>query len=286
MKTSPIYDKSFRSLWSAIIPFFALLMFLIPKSHGASDFFAKELMRNLFSIQIIAPAVIETRMGNTNPPIVPSKISVIVWNMYKGKRLKDKHLPFKLFDYDFSLIQEDSDFIINEKLKGSGQHYFLPTFKKASLKTGVSIISQYIANEVYGFHSHFKEPLLITPKSALIADFGKLRIINIHSLNFVGFEEWQKQLEKILPYSSTPEFVIFGGDFNTWSDERLNYLKEVMKREGLSMVEFKKDLRTKHFGNIVDHIFVKGFTLRSAEILPLEDYSDHNALEVVLEVLN
>jgi len=59
-----------------------------------------------------------------------------------------------------------------------------------------------------------------------------------------------------------------------------------MKEKGLSKVEFKNDLRTKHFGNFVDHVFIKGFTLRSAEVLNLKDYSDHNALELVLEVVN
>jgi len=215
MKTSPIYDKCIKVLWSAIISISMFLVIFIPKSYGASDFFAKEIVRNLFSIQTLSPGLIETRIGASKSLVIPSKISLLVWNMFKGERLKNKPLPFKLFDYDFSLIQEDSDFIINEKLKGSGQHYFFPTFKKASVKTGVSILSKFMANEVYGFHSHFKEPFLVTPKSALIADFGKLRVINIHSLNFVKHKEWQKQLDEILPYASSPRFVIFGGDFNT-----------------------------------------------------------------------
>jgi endonuclease/exonuclease/phosphatase (EEP) superfamily protein YafD len=73
--------------------------------------------------------------------------------------------------------------------------------------------------------------------------------------------------------------MIFGGDFNTWSVRRNKVLGEVTKRLGLVEVEPAPDDRRRAFGQHLDHLFVRGFSVVDARSFEVKS-SDHNPILV------
>jgi endonuclease/exonuclease/phosphatase (EEP) superfamily protein YafD len=175
-----------------------------------------------------------------------------------------------------------------EGLPFKGHHYFIPTFSIDNDKTGVSLLSKYEAKKAKGFHSNFYEPFIISPKSYLVLEFDTVALINVHALNFVTFSEWKSELDRLVKTSE--KFIkektglVVAGDFNTWNEERYNYLKTKFREIGLQEVTFKKDKRTKTLGFPLDGVFSYGYRLRDSNVFEVENFSDHNALEVVLEL--
>ena len=271
-----------------------LILFLVYglNARASESYFAQDFIRSLFSISIEKPIV--HTFKNPNTPLtkgkdqVPQKVSLLVWNIHKGESIKNKKLPFSLNAYDFVFIQENMWRWSLEGLPFNGHHYFIPTFSIDNDKTGVSLLSQYEAKRFMGLHSNYYEPFIISPKSYLVLEFDRIALINVHALNFVTFEEWKAEIdrisEKAKKYIEDKSGLIIAGDFNTWNEERFNYLRTKFTNIGLQEITYKKDLRTKTFGFPIDYVFSHGFRLRDSNVFAVEEFSDHNALEVVLEI--
>lgn len=270
------------------------LLFLVYSegSRASESYFAQDFVRGLFSLSIEKP-IIHTHEPKpladgtfSNRPL--KKVSLLVWNIHKGDSFGDKKLPFSLNAYDFVLLQENMWKWSLKNLPYKGKHYFVPTFSMEKEKTGISIITKHPPLKAMGYHTNYYEPFIISPKSFMTLEFENIAVINIHALNFVSFEEWASELKRISKIAK--EFihkksgVIVAGDFNTWTEERLNTLKSEFTKIGLQEVVFKKDLRTKLLGLPLDGVYSYGFRLRDSNVFPVEEYSDHNALEVVLEL--
>lgn len=280
----PVRISFTRVLYSLITVFLFAYHFQLKASE---TYFAAPYVQGFLAISIEKPIVNSIKKENP-PPLAPKEtLKIIVWNIYKGELFSDKPLPFSLQDYDFSLIQEETKANLLSQMKKPGWNYFLPTFSNGEMTTGLSTYSRYEATQTKGHHTSFSEPFIITPKGVLITDFGTLRIINVHSLNFVPYEEWKYELDKVFKETTNHQWIILAGDFNTWSEERLTYLKEQAKKHELKEVIFKGEKeKTKTLGNPLDHVFAKGFKLRDSQIIPMENYSDHHALEVTLQKLS
>ncbi|NMU84205.1 hypothetical protein HKB16_15060, partial [Vibrio parahaemolyticus] len=78
-----------------------------------------------------------------------------------------------------------------------------------------------------------KEPWLRLPKSALYSQYHlsngeKLAVVNVHAINFtVGTKEYVSQLtalEMLLKHHVGP--ILFAGDFNSWSESRVNAMRQ------------------------------------------------------------
>jgi endonuclease/exonuclease/phosphatase (EEP) superfamily protein YafD len=136
------------------------------------------------------------------------------------------------------------------------------------------------------------EPWLGTPKATSITEHPirgreeRLLAVNMHAVNFaLGLEEFRKQvhaLEVVMDHHRGP--VIFAGDLNTWSVGRQALVDTFVRKYGLQPVGFAPDLRTTFFGNVLDHVYVRGIRAESARVAPVSS-SDHNALLVHLEIL-
>ncbi len=257
---------------------------------ASQSYFAEDFVRGIFSIAVEKPLLYEhqgeSHKSQVKERALSQKLSLLVWNIHKGEMVKvnKKPLPFSLSAYDLIALQEDAWPWSLKNLKYPGLRYFVPTFQLEGQKTGTSLYSKYRPHKVEVFHTQYAEPFIITPKSFLIAHFKEFDLLNVHSLNFVSFEEWHHELKRVFKKISKDRPTMLLGDFNTWDEERTKTLKGLAKERGLQEIVFKKDLRSQVLGRPVDFVFARGFILRDANVFNFPDYSDHNPMEVVLQL--
>ena len=231
------------------------------------------------------------RLFNIQNPRVLKKMTakalrILVWNIYKAKRA-----PY--WQQDFAQLQTAADLILlQEGIEAPSFLEFMSQFD-----FGLSHARSFFSSQ-YGFTgvmtayrqpplqelavlSPSTEPVAATPKMALVQLFQMedhllpLMVINIHSLNFVRFPYFRQQIEELLRLiEQHPGPLLFAGDFNTWSQERLNYLKNALHTYRLEHVKLNLDSRNRP----LDHIFVRGCTVLNAELHSYITSSDHAPL--------
>lgn len=133
------------------------------------------------------------------------------------------------------------------------------------------------------------EPLIRIPKSSVITWLSTddprqpLAVVNVHAVNFElvpdVYRAQMEALADVLVDHRGP--IVFGGDFNTWSDERDTIVHQIMTRLGLTEVGLQSDRRALFFGRHLDHLFVRGLEAVDAEAIPVTS-SDHNPLSATL----
>lgn len=259
----------------------ALLSFSL---EAAESFFAKDFLRSIFNIELSSEEIIYTARKEKlkSLKVAENQIRILVWNIYKGDLFEEAKPPINLSEYHLLFLQEFSQQISDELLPSS-HRYFLPTFKWSNKSTGVALFSEQELTKVTPLHSKYREPFILTPKSAIIAHYKDITLVNIHSLNFVMNDEWEEQIEAIRHHIKDQDRIIWAGDFNTWNESRIDFLKKTMKDEGLEQVQFQKDLRTKHMGYPIDFIFTKGIEVLSAKSFSANGSSDHTPMEITIK---
>jgi endonuclease/exonuclease/phosphatase (EEP) superfamily protein YafD len=133
------------------------------------------------------------------------------------------------------------------------------------------------------------EPVLGTPKMALITTYDlafsddDLLVVNVHGINFRtggAFAAQMAMIERAVASHVGP--MILAGDFNTWSSGRKETLTHMTRALGLSPVEPADDER----GFLrLDHVFVRGLSVRGARFVNGLDSSDHAPIAVALGAL-
>lgn len=213
------------------------------------------------------------------------EFGIVSWNIYKQQRpnwysvlnqlVTNKHLI---------LLQEAQtspqliNFVVSQRLVADQ----VPAIIFPQHASGVMTLAT--SNPIYCCPLREKEPLLRLPKSALITvyplyDGRNLMIINIHAINFsFGVDIYCRQLHNIGEHIRRHQGpVIFAGDFNTWSRQRINTLKRFTRSLRMKEVNFDTDDRTLIFGYPLDYVFYRGLTLLDAEVVKTES-SDHNPI--------
>jgi endonuclease/exonuclease/phosphatase (EEP) superfamily protein YafD len=230
--------------------------------------------------------------GIAKKEIVDSQFSVLVWNIYKGQKDEWKNEYEKIKkDHDLLILQED--LCCKNHIESRYQKIFAKSFYYSGNEgsTGVSTLSSTSAIYSKVMRSQGREPIISTPKMALITKYPFLNnnkdllVANIHSLNFVSNENWNQQLSQLLKeLSNHVGPLILAGDFNTWNDERLEILLSSTQKLGLKSVIFKNgDARMKVFGNALDHVFYRDLSVKTAHVIS-SDGSDHMPLSVRFEM--
>lgn len=213
-------------------------------------------------------------------------LNVAVWNIYKQQ--------LEGWEQELSALSDDNSLILLQEAQSRPQ--LLSYVEENSWHTnqayafaingeiaGVMTLSDAIPEKVCAYTK--VEPYLRLPKSALYSAFkidsGEvLSVINLHSINFTyGVTEYTEQLDAlvdaVMPLKGP---LIIAGDFNTWSDERLNIVKQKLGKLGLVEAAFEPDNRLKVFNHPLDHLFYRGLTLTSSETKDTQA-SDHAILE-------
>ncbi|MEN8246270.1 MAG: endonuclease/exonuclease/phosphatase family protein [Thermodesulfobacteriota bacterium] len=218
--------------------------------------------------------------------------SFTTWNIHKGKA--------EGWGADFQKISRSTDILILQEAYLSAnfknllqqedlQWDLAAAYAYQKIEAGVLTASKIAPNLTCSFMD--KEPITRVPKSILITRYpisgkhGELLVANIHAINFtMGYTAFQRQcdrLESVLATHKGP--LIVSGDFNTWNDGRMSRVNAMAKRLNLSPVPFNKNLKSKFFGQSVDHIYYRALEIQNAKTLIVAT-SDHNPLTVVFKV--
>lgn len=242
--------------------------------------------------------VIKTYISGSPQSVLSSRndneesiLKVAVWNMYKGKN--------KSWAKDFKELTDNSDFFIgqetflNEKMENSfakltDSEVVSATsfFWKKKTRTGVATISKVQSNKRIYLKSRYREPIVRTPKVALITTYSlengeELLIANIHAVNFVSSRKLMHQIrqisEEIINHQGP---IIFAGDFNTWTKKKTRRLKRMLSSYGLKEITYprEEDNRMRFNGKVLDFIFYKGLELRESKVLGHIQGADHKPL--------
>ncbi len=252
-----------------------------------------------FLIPIDSNVIYQMNEGRNLPKLPREDISIFVWNMYKGKNdtwKKDYEEMTK--GKDILLLQE---ILTTPLMKGviandADRTYYLATsfFDKWEdlARSGVATASEYEATEVHWQRSHYREPVVKTPKMISLVKYAmegtdkELLTMNIHAINFVGKKKLFHMVNAALVYASKHDGpVVFGGDFNTWSKGKEKGLHKMMKEFGYKEVTYEVDGRSDNFGRPLDHIFVRDLKINSSRTWGEREGSDHYAMEVNVSYL-
>lgn len=230
----------------------------------------------------------------------PNEINIFVWNMYKARQ-EGWEQDFKELvpNYDILLLQElwieENGLmkrVFEEDPKFTYQMCTAFYDTKEEALSGVGIGSEVKPIDVSWQRSKYKEPMIGTHKMVIFAEYaldGRSETLltgSIHAINFVSAKKLRDQLQKVAQKVKAHQGpVVFAGDFNTWSDQKLEYLAEFAKDAGLTEVIFPNgDDRMTGKGKFLDYIFVKGVDIHSSYVFGERTGSDHKALEVKLSV--
>ena len=214
----------------------------------------------------------------------PENISLLNWNIYKGKLANwQQDLHSFIADSDIVTIQEAH---LSSQLESVlSVHRYQWTLNAAfhlnNQPSGVMTASRIQAINTCGLRH--KEPIIRTHKTTLINYYPikgsnkQLLVANIHSINFtLGTYAYNKQIRHLFNIVNGHEGpIIIAGDFNTWSQSRVEVMRGHVKSGKLTSLDYTKHKRTEIFGNAVDHVFYRGLEPISHHSWEVSS-SDHN----------
>ena len=228
-------------------------------------------------------------IASARAPALSDRLEVLSWNIEKASNTGwAEDLAELSGDVNLAFIQEASlQAAIPAVMDYPLHQTFVPGYTTPELETGVMTLSSSAPRMSCDFTSW--EPWLGTPKATSVTEFplagrsDRLLAINLHAVNFaLGLTEFRGQfnaLKDVLDRHRGP--IILAGDLNTWSEERRAMVTGFAREYDLAPVTFKPDLRTRFFGQAVDHLYVRGMRAESARVIPVTT-SDHNPLRVSL----
>ncbi len=243
------------------------------------------------------PGDILLPFGQATSVALKKRINILVWNLHKGGD-DDFSKDFNDLSYKKDLIASQ-EMLLNplmlsvfaqmpNYLFNSATSFYM---EKEKYRTGVFNASPVAANSINYVKTETLEPVVSSPKMAIITQYPiagsekSLTLVNLHGINFVNGEAYKKEINRIYEaVKDLPSPLIFTGDFNTWSDERDNILREVSQKLKLSEAHFFPDNRMKFNNHFLDHFFyTEDIRVIDAKVEGFYKGSDHKPLEVIVE---
>lgn len=239
--------------------------------------------------------LVQNGQGNAEsdaPTLNPERISILNWNIYKGKR-ENWAIDFKRYSYkhDVLMIQEAHlGDVLQSVLDNEHQYWALnAAFNYQDKATGVMTASR--VKPVHSCGQRTAEPFIRFPKTSLISYYPvegmneNLLVANIHGINFTfGVGAYKEQIENlydVMKHHKGP--VVLAGDFNTWSDKRMLIVDDLAQRLSLESLDYTSHNRTIVFGNALDHVFYRGLEPIEHDTWYVTS-SDHNPTRVSFRV--
>ncbi len=237
---------------------------------------------------------------------VPESIAIVSWNAQKGAgpQFKSDLSRLVIGDRpDFVFLQEArADLLETKRIGGyfaSSWSYPWPNGKTIGLLT----LSYVPPARIQTVHSKYREFFVTAPNLSQVTEYPltkgqRLLAINVHLLAFErwgtsGIRSQLEDLKTVMEEHAGP--IVLVGDFNTWSQKRLDLVQEIV--DGLNLTEvtgFPPDRKTADkqasllnwlFGIDqelpLDRVYYRGFAHHSAKVLTYES-SDHRAIQVTL----
>src|SRR4029453_3335933 len=112
-----------------------------------------------------------------------------------------------------------------------------------------------------------------------------LAVVNLHSINFsMALGAYRAQLHALADALVAHEGpIVFAGDLNTWSEARLEAVRETSARLRLTEISLAQDRRSLFLGHQLDHLLVRGLDVVEANAIPVTS-SDHNPVQATLRL--
>ena len=222
-----------------------------------------------------------------------ARISLLNWNVYKGQG-KNWAANFKdlLAGQDIVVLQEAllSDRL--HQLLGEKDLYWNlnAAFLYDEMESGVLTASKVEPVSSCGVRT--AEPVIRIPKTILFSQYplndrsSNLLVANIHGINFtLGTGAYKEQIAALSKaIRNHPGPVIVAGDFNSWTDERMEIVNQMRDELLLKAVAYKNHNRSTIFGNVIDHVFYSGLELIEEKTIKVTS-SDHNPISVTFRAL-
>jgi endonuclease/exonuclease/phosphatase (EEP) superfamily protein YafD len=222
----------------------------------------------------------------------PDAIRIATWNIHKqGDDGWGRDLAALAFGSDVLLLQEVRlQNALRDILDEAGMRWVMASsFLYADADNGVLTATRVAP--VASCTQRAVEPLLRLPKSAVIdwlplAGTGRtLAVANVHAINFsLSLDAYRAQLEALadtLVAHDGP--IVLGGDLNTWSEARLDAVRAVASRLGLTEIAYAPDERSIFLGRELDHLLVRGLDVVAAGAYRVRS-SDHNPVDAVVRL--
>ncbi len=234
-----------------------------------------------------------------NRALAPDSIKVLVWNIKKTE-MKPWQTEFSSFakGKDIILVQEayDIDRMVDEIKTYDGFRFDMGKSFTYNLynnhATGTMVGSHVEPEEVIVTQTVDHEPMTGTPKAMTYAKYPvegsdkSLLVISIHAINFTTIGPFKRNLLQAKAEIDKHDGpVLFAGDFNTHHALRTNYLFNMMKEMKFTPITFKNGeqrMKFKLTGSYLDHGFVRGLKVKSAECVGTSKGSDHKPLLIEL----
>lgn len=227
----------------------------------------------------------------------PNSIKVLVWNLHKGANSD--------FAKDLTALSEDKDILIFQEMlldqkmtdiflamNGFGFETATSFFYPPKMnRTGVATASKSAPSETSYVRTEILEPAIKSPKVTLITRYPIsgtdkfLTVANIHSINFVNSGNFKIELERISEVlKKYPSPIIFAGDFNTWLNEKTQFLNIIRNKLNLKEAIFNPDQRLRFNKHPLDHfLYSSDLVIKTSKVDGFYTGSDHKPLEVELE---
>jgi endonuclease/exonuclease/phosphatase (EEP) superfamily protein YafD len=237
---------------------------------------------------------VQPRVGNTTSrdALDASAIRVLTWNIHKqGDDGWDRDLARFAAGKDFVLLQEA---VLTPSLRGILDAERL-RFTMASSFTyedaDIGVLSATRVSPIGECTERVVEPWLRIPKSATVSWFALggttqiLAVVNVHAINFsLSVSGYRSQFESLAgALRSHDGPILFAGDLNTWTDERLAVVNQTAAALGLTEVTIADDRRSLFLGHQLDHVLVRGLDVVTATVFAV-DSSDHNPVTATLRL--
>lgn len=204
------------------------------------------------------------------------KYNLLVLNIKKRTHSSwnEKGFLNQLKNVDILLLQEAKKTVA--PVKGYNTDFY-KSWGNTGLRTYRSEGLELLSREI--LFSPTSEPILQTPKLTSIEiiklNTQNLVLVNTHGINFRTFKHFKLQMDQVTKKLSKLQGpMIWAGDFNTWSQRRTSYLRNITKNLGLTEVKFKN--RSEYLLEL-DKVFTKGLKIESAKQIQL-GISDHEPL--------
>lgn len=240
-------------------------------------------------------------IGNAQKNELPQKFSLLNWNIEKAVQGEVWANDFKKLQphYNVILIQEaTSDSIFMNQIFDHSRtplnglwSYFKAWIRKEDKSTsGLAMGGLTRPTTVTFTRTEDREPFIKTTKLTAYQTYKiknskkELLVINIHAINFVSTTKFSRHIQQVMDrvdQHSGP--VIFVGDMNTWNKSRLAKLKELTSTRGLIHYDFERP-DTKGMHSKLDHLFVRGLKVKTAQFLKDIISSDHYPISAEFEL--
>lgn len=224
----------------------------------------------------------------------PESIAFLNWNIYKGDGDNwQQDLAGFAGSHDVMTIQEA---VSDDSMTGLFEQHDLSWIMNTAFdfngsSAGVMNIAR--SSAVYSCGFKVTEPLIRIPKTVLVSYYPidgsdkKLLIANIHGINFTfGVSVYRQQLDGLyeaVRHHDGP--MIVAGDFNSWSEQRMLAVQELVGKLSLSTIEYPVNNKTHVFGNAIDHVFYRQLELVSNRVWQVSS-SDHNPISADFRLIS